>query len=390
MNEKDDAPKTPKPMDTCRDSFASTHILGSILKTPKPMGTSWARVYAPWMILVFVVFGVCEFLLWSWEGEASLYAAGGLIAASLLSFFRLGRVGGRQRCLITLAFLAMFVGLIILLLPAILTPREAARRMQCAGNLKNLGLSLQNFHSAKKRFPPAFVADEDGKPIRSWRMLILPCLVENSMYMNYDLREPWNSPKNQRLSDRWFDVFQCPSICDVPGQPKNRTDYVAVLGEDTFWRADGKSRKANECTKGLNNTIMLIEIYDSDILSIEPRDVKLDDFLSGKLSWSKTGVHGRGKCGFYEYLTGGRNVLYANGSVEFLRCDLTPDQLRRFFSVTEPFDWDKETRGQDIESAYSARRPIVFRHVVFYLWLATLLLQFIYTFFPAREIRVSQ
>ena len=353
-------------------------------ESAKSMGYHRARAYAPWMIGVFVVFGVCEVLLCSWGGEATLFAAGGLIAASLLSSFRLRRVGGKHRCVEILVFLAVFGGFGILLLPAIQSHPEAARRMVCASNLKQLGLGLSNYESAKGTFPPAFVADGDGKPMHSWRTLILPFIEQESLYKDYDFQEPWNSPKNQRTADRLPDVFQCPSIHDVPGQQKNRTDYVAVVGEDTFWRADGTPRKPKEIKAGLSNVPVLIEIYDSDILWHEPRDVKLDDFLSGKLSWSRTGVHGRGKSGFYEYLTGGRNVVYADGHVEFLLGDPTPAQLRRFFSISKPFDWDKEI-GDRAELMHSERRPIVFRHVVFYVWLATLVMQFLYIFFPIKE-----
>lgn len=75
----------------------------------------------------------------------------------------------------------------------------------------------------------------------------------------------------------------------------------------------------------------------------------------------------------------GRNVLFADASVHYLYGDLTPDQLHRLFSITEPFDVEAEL-------SWPGRRPIVFRHVVFYVWLATLLMQFAYIFFRLRSI----
>src|SRR5579872_1042254 len=76
-------------------------------------------------------------------------------------------------------------------LPAIQAAREAARRAQCANNLKMIGLALAQYESQYGRFPPAYIADADGKPMHSWRVLILPYLDEESLYSEYDFSEPW-------------------------------------------------------------------------------------------------------------------------------------------------------------------------------------------------------
>src|SRR5207248_11120546 len=61
-----------------------------------------------------------------------------------------------------------------LMLPAVQQAREAARRTQCSNNLRQIGLALHNYAQVYGSFPPAFVADEEGKPMHSWRVLILP------------------------------------------------------------------------------------------------------------------------------------------------------------------------------------------------------------------------
>src|SRR5207244_4506816 len=64
------------------------------------------------------------------------------------------------------------------LLPSTRMPREASRRSVCVNNLKQIGLALQNYHDDFGCFPPAYIADENGRPMHSWRVLILPYIEQ--------------------------------------------------------------------------------------------------------------------------------------------------------------------------------------------------------------------
>ncbi len=72
--------------------------------------------------------------------------------------------------------------LIALLLPAVQAAREAARRAQCQNNLKQIGLALLNYESTFRSFPPAVFTDDHGKPMKSWRVAILPFLEQQALY----------------------------------------------------------------------------------------------------------------------------------------------------------------------------------------------------------------
>jgi hypothetical protein len=246
---------------------------------------------------------------------------------------------------------------------------------------------LENYQHSFGRYPPAFVVDEEGKPMHSWRALILRHIEEGDLYDKYDFTKPWNSPENQKLaeqSDIW--AYHSSFLRDSMG-PKNRTDYVAVLGEDTFWGPDGKPRSLRRCPKGFSNTVILIDINHSDISWHEPRDLTVDDFLADEMLWSRTGVYERQKSAFYIYPNGGgHGVLCGNGEVRILRYNPTPDQIRRLFSVTEPYDWDAEAEKGGVMVPLDPPRPIVFRHIVFYVWIATLIAMFIDIFVPIRKV----
>jgi hypothetical protein len=101
--------------------------------------------------------------------------------------------------------------LLALLLPAVQAAREAARRTQCSNNLKQIALAFHNYHDTYKTFPPAYIPDENGRPMHSWRVLILPFLEQQALYNMYNFDEPWDSPANAMVTSTAIPVFQCAS-----------------------------------------------------------------------------------------------------------------------------------------------------------------------------------
>jgi len=75
-----------------------------------------------------------------------------------------------------------FVGLVLALLPAVQTVRGPIRRPPCLNNLRQLSLAMQNYWSSNEHFPPTDITDENGKPMHSWRVLLLPYLEEDELY----------------------------------------------------------------------------------------------------------------------------------------------------------------------------------------------------------------
>src|SRR4030067_2696384 len=86
-----------------------------------------------------------------------------------------------------LVVIAIIGILIALLLPAVQSAREAARRSQCSNNLKQIGLAMHNYHDTYLCFPPAVITDADAKPMRSWRAAILPFFEKGPLFHPYAL-----------------------------------------------------------------------------------------------------------------------------------------------------------------------------------------------------------
>jgi type II secretory pathway pseudopilin PulG len=77
-----------------------------------------------------------------------------------------------------LVVLGIIAILVALFLPAIRSAPNAARRSQCNNNLRNIALALQNYAEVYQALPPAYTVDADGRPLHSWRTLILPYIEQ--------------------------------------------------------------------------------------------------------------------------------------------------------------------------------------------------------------------
>src|SRR3954471_10685812 len=91
-----------------------------------------------------------------------------------------------KRCAFTLVELLVVIAiigiLVALLLPAVQAAREAARRAKCQSNMKNIALALQNYHSARNRFPKGFVSSSEKVESWAWSNFALPYLEEQAIY----------------------------------------------------------------------------------------------------------------------------------------------------------------------------------------------------------------
>ncbi len=119
--------------------------------------------------------------------------------------------------LVVIAIIGLLVGL---LLPAVQAARESARRSQCTNNLKQIGLGLQNFHAAKRYFPPGYMdnntnpistPDNDLGPGWGWASFTLPFLEENNVYTQIDFKQGVGLGSNTAVSQLPLTVFQCPT-----------------------------------------------------------------------------------------------------------------------------------------------------------------------------------
>jgi prepilin-type processing-associated H-X9-DG protein len=202
--------------------------------------------------------------------------------------------------------------LVALLLPAVQAAREAARRSQCNNNLKQIGLALQTYNDIYGTFPPAYIPDANGKPMHSWRVLILPFMEQKSLYDRYNFDEPWDGPNNRQLSAMIPASYHCPA--DPAG---TSTNYAVITGPGTMF--DGETAATGmSITDGTSNTIMVVETT-AGMNWMEPRDLDLNTMtLQVNASPAEISSHH----------PGGANILFADGHTTFLQQSILAQVLR--------------------------------------------------------------
>lgn len=190
---------------------------------------------------------------------------------------------------------------------------EASDHQSCIRNLKFLSLAMHNYHSQHNAFPPARAVDQAGKPLLSWRVLILPFLEANDLYKEFHLDEPWDSPHNKALIPRMPALFACPSKRGG-SLAAGMTIYKRPVGEAIGVPAL-KVLPIKEVTDGTSNTIMIVETpVDQAVEWTRPDDWDVPANLDAR--------------SFFLRHIDGANASLMDGSVRSFRETLKPETFR--------------------------------------------------------------
>jgi len=180
-----------------------------------------------------------------------------------------------------LVVIAIIGVLIALLLPAVQSAREAARRIQCTNNLKQLGLGLMNYESAAGALPPAVVLAGSGADVRWWggwsvHGRVLPYMEQGNLFNAINFNVDYANPQNTTVSAQSVAVFLCPSEvnprpADHDFGPAGVTNYGWCMGDWYVWGGFGgrpnrsafeanRSRTLAEFRDGLSNSVVAAEV----------------------------------------------------------------------------------------------------------------------------------
>jgi hypothetical protein len=162
----------------------------------------------------------------------------------------------------------------------------------------------------QERFPRAAII-ENGKPLLSWRVVLLPHLGESGLFGKFHLHEPWDSAHNKALVDQIPKVY-APVLSR--GEPKGSTYYQVLVGRSALF-GDDHGTMFKDVTDAKSSTLMVVEAAKPVPWS-KPEDLSFDDDIEKPLP--KLG--GQFDDGFH--------VAFADGSVMFLSDKINSDLLR--------------------------------------------------------------
>ncbi len=214
--------------------------------------------------------------------------------------------------------------------------------MKSKNHLKQLALAMHNFHDVYRHFPPAVVIGPDGKTPHSWRVELLPFLEGESLYHEYRMNEPWDSPANKKILDQMPAVFRSPF--DDPKSTKS--GYYVFTGPGTVF--DGsKGTSIPDIIDGTSNTLFVVEAKQ-DVPWTKPADIPFDP------TKPPSSVHG--------FVEGQFFAAFADGSVRAMENDKVKDQLVWLILRNDghPIFWEKivpPQRGVEMQRRENVGSP---------------------------------
>lgn len=149
--------------------------------------------------------------------------------------------------------------------------RQRRQAELCRARLRQIAMAMHAYDDDFGTLPPAYIVDANGRPMHSWRVLLLPYLGHQELYARYRFDEPWNGPNNHRLAGQMPAVFACPAD---RGRDKTMTSFVVVTGEKTVFNgAEPMSLDHLASVEQTRFTLLVVECTDSTIHWMQPRDL---------------------------------------------------------------------------------------------------------------------
>ncbi len=214
-----------------------------------------------------------------------------------------------------------FGGYSMMLSPYMATQAKEEEAKACERNMTRIMAALQSYHKDHGAFPPAFSVDGKGKPLHSWRVLILPYLGHKNLYDQLRLDLPWSDPVNRQFATQMPAEYHC------PGDPQSAdtTNYVVVNGKGLAFNGSQATAKG-QITDGLANTILVVEAVETHINWMAPRDLQADKVsftVNSDLNDTVSSHHLQGA-----------HVGLADGSVKFVRDSMDSTELQSLFTIS--------------------------------------------------------
>jgi prepilin-type processing-associated H-X9-DG protein len=177
-------------------------------------------------------------------------------------------------------------------------------------NLKEIALAFHNYASVFNGKWASDILDKNGKPLLSWRVVILPYIEEDTLYKQFKLDEPWDSPNNKKLIEKMPKIYAPIRVKAAAGT----TFYQTFSGEGAIFAKNKTDYKIPSIPDGTSNTGLVFEAGEP-VVWTKPADIPFDE----KKPLPKLGGMFDGVC----------NVAMCDGSVKRLKKDADEKELKK-------------------------------------------------------------
>ncbi len=243
------------------------------------------------------------------------------------------RSASKQRSLgpvllvIAVSGIAALIGLCLLVavgLPIVQRVQATGLKNRSTRNLQKIATAMRLYEADYGCLPPPYVVDQNGRPVHSWRVLLLPYMGYEGIHADYDFSQPWDSTSNMLLIERMPDVYASPTNED--GMPNyGETNYMVVVGPGCAFRTNG-SVKMSDISDGPDATLIVVEAnVEAPVQWTNPQDLNvasMDFSVNGQYN-SLGGSH-----------PDGANVLMADDRVRFLPNDVPADYVEGMTTIS--------------------------------------------------------
>jgi prepilin-type N-terminal cleavage/methylation domain-containing protein len=241
--------------------------------------------------------------------------------------------------LVELLVVVAIIGVLVaLLLPAVQSAREAARRMKCQNHLKQIGLGLHNYHDVQGGLPPGGMATASTAAANDgmgFHVFLLPYVEQDALFRQFDGSKPYNAAPNRALGASKVSLYLCPSAINLytenagenaaTGEKGWTTHYHGNMGPNDLATnryeviASTNGGQAKQGVLGRDTKTRLAEITDGTS----------NTFLVGETSWTRgnpvgnpvgyrvwhrgCNTNGQLACGSCRNMANGLGTIWAGG-----------------------------------------------------------------------------
>ncbi len=225
--------------------------------------------------------------------------------------------------LLSMAVVAVFLAIAVVISHRIDDARAESRRMQMGGHIKFMVVAMHNYHDSHQILPAAITYNSNNVAVYGWRTSLLDYIEGGPLFAAYNTNAAWNDPTNVNLCSFDQPMFGRPGSTNACAFA---TNIVVVVGPGTLFPG-GNPLSFGDIQDDPATTIMIVEIDYSDIPWYEPRDLHIDQ-MSFQINDPDRTIPCIGN-----RRSRGAWVGMADGQIRFLPQDTPPETLKAMLTI---------------------------------------------------------